>query len=202
MAGHSLTLETSGQRRRNLSLAPDSRDAFWAELATLDGEWRAEARWGLKLRLEGEAFQYDAQDSTSFFNYRVGRGRLALRFASRGGWTLSVGPRGEVLASGTAPSEGYREIGGAIEFETLGERAVWSVTPAAGWRAYDAGATAAPVDLHSSYAFYELEAFVDGALLRRLRLRALTSVRYESHTDAAQNAASLYLSTQLRWLAH
>ena len=47
----------------------------------------------------------------------------------------------------------------------------------------------------------ELDAFVDQPLLDRLRLRVLTSLRYEFHTDAAQDAGSIYLSMQLRWLA-
>jgi hypothetical protein len=101
------------------------------------------------------------------------------------------------------PGEAYREIGGAVEFEVLGSRALWSVTPAAGWRAYDQEPGMGPAEsLHSSYAFYELDAFVDHALLARLRLRALTSLRYELHTDSAQDAGSVYLSMQLRWLAH
>ncbi|MEK7824556.1 MAG: hypothetical protein AAB290_05915 [Candidatus Eisenbacteria bacterium] len=202
VAGHALTLETSGLRRQTRRIANNSRDNFWDEFATLEADWRAAARWALRLRLEGEALQYDLQDSTIFFDYQIARARLGLRYESQGHWSLSAGPRGEILASRLNPGEGYREIGGAVEFEVLGSRALWSVTPAAGWRAYDqVPDTGSSVSLHSSYAFYELDAFVDQALLDRLRLRALTSLRYELHTDPSQDAGSLYLSMQLRWLA-
>jgi hypothetical protein len=202
IAGHSLTLETSGVRRQTRRNANNSRDNFWDEFATLEGDWCTAARWALRLRLDGEALQYDLQDSTIFFDYQIARARLGLRYESERHWSLSAGPRGEVLASRLNPGEGYREIGGAVDFEVLGSRALWSVTPAGGWRAYaqapDAGSS---LSLHSSYAFYGLEAFVDQALLDRLRLRALTSLRYEFHTDPSQDAGSIYLSMQLRWSA-
>ena len=154
------------------------------------------------MRLEGEALQYDVEDSNVFFDYRTTRARLRVQFDGGARWTLSAGPRGERLASPLSSGEGYREIGGAVEFELLGRRAVWSLTPAAGWREYDqAPGTALSANLHSSYAFYELDGFVDQPLLDRLRLRALTALRYESHTDPSQDAGSLYLSVQLRWTA-
>ena len=31
---------------------------------------------------------------------------------------------------------------------------------------------------------------------------AITGLRYESHTDASQNAASIHLSMQVRWAAY
>jgi len=72
----------------------------------------------------------------------------------------------------------------------------------AGWRAYDESPVPGlAVSLHSSYAFYGLDAFVDQPLVDRVRLRTLASLRYESHTDPAQNAASVYLSAQLLWTA-
>ena len=58
------------------------------------------------------------------------------------------------------------------------------------------------LDLHSSFAFYELDGFVDQRLPGRLTVRAMTSLRYEKHTDPSEDAASLYLSLELRWLAH
>ena len=202
LAGHSLALETSGLRRQTRRNALNSRDNYWEEFATLEGDWRAGDRWTLRLRVEGDALQYDLEDSTSFFNYRLARGRLGLRFDGQGRWTLSAGPRAEVLASHLNPGEGYREIGGALELEVLGTRALWSVIPSAGWRAYhQEPATASTTDLHSSFAFYELEMFVDQPLLERLRLRALSSLRYEFHTDPSQDAGSFDLSLQLRWLA-
>jgi hypothetical protein len=202
IAGHSLTLETNGLRRQTRRLVNNSRDNFWEEFATLEGDWCAAARWMLRLRLEGEALQYDLQDSTVFFDYQIARARLGLRYESEAHWSVSAGPRGEVLVSQLDPAEGYREMGGAVEFEVLGSQALWSVIPAAGWRAYDRAPAARPsLSLHSSFAFYELDAFVDQALPDRFRLRALTSLRYEFHTDPSQDAGSIYLSMQLRWSA-
>jgi hypothetical protein len=200
--GHSITLETTGERRLTHHIVTTSRDNFWEEFGSLEGEWRAAEGWALRMRLEGEALQYDLEDSTIFFDYRLARARLGVRLEGDSRWTLTVGPRAEVLSSRLAPGEEYREIGGAVEVEVLGSGSWWNVTPAAGWRDYhrdgDAGLTSS---LHSSFAFYELEAFVDQPLPARLRLRGLTTLRYEAHTDPTQNAGSLYLSVQLRWAA-
>jgi hypothetical protein len=201
-AGHSLTLETNGLRRQTTRIVPTSRDNYWEESACIDGEWRATEWWSARLRLEGEALQYDLEDSTVFFDYQIARAGLGPRYESEGRWSLSAGPRAEILSSRLNPSESYREVGGAVEFEVLGSRALWSVTPAAGWRAYDQSPTAAAsVSLHSSYAFYELDLLADQALVDRLRVRVSTSLRYELHTDASQDAGSIYLSMQLRWIA-
>jgi hypothetical protein len=35
----------------------------------------------------------------------------------------------------------------------------------------------------------------------RLRLRAMATLRYESHVDPSQNAGSVLLSVQMRWEA-
>lgn len=202
LAGHALTLETSGQRRKTLDFVTSSRDNFWEEFATAEAHIRAADRWSLGLRVEGEARQYDVQDSTLFFDYHVLRARLAPRYDRDGKWSVGVGPRAEILASPLNPGEAYREIGGAVEFEWLGSRALWNLTPAAGWREYDQPSNpGTAVSLHSSFAFYELDAFVDQGLINRLRLRVLTSLRYEFHTDDVQDAGSIYLSMQLRWLA-
>lgn len=197
LAGHSLTLETSGTRRQTVRIVSDSRDNYWEELASAEGDARLADRWVVRMRLEGEARQYDVQDSTVYFDYQILRGRLEPRFENGGRWSLSAGPRAEILRSPLSPDESYDEIGGAVEFELLGSGALWSLTPAAGWRAYDAS----PLSLHSSYAFYELDAFIDQALVTRIRVRLLTSLRLERHTDSAEDAASIYLSMQLRWLA-
>jgi hypothetical protein len=201
-AGHSLALEANGLRRQTIRIVTTSRDNFWEEFAAVEGEWRATERWSARLRLEGEAMQYDLEDSTVFFDYQIARARLGPRYESEGHWSLSAGPRAEILSSRLNPGESYRELGGAIEFEVLSSRALWSVTPAAGWRAYDqTPATTASVSLHSSYAFYELDVFADQALAERLRLRTSTSLRFELHTDDSQDAGSIYLSMQLRWMA-
>ena len=197
-----IAFETGGHRRQTRKPARDSRDAFWDEAASLEGEVRVASRWGLRSRAEVEAMQYDRPDSTSFFDYTIVRGRLAVRYELEGRWSLGLGPRGEILSSRLAPGEGYHEIGGALEFERLGAGALWSLTPAAGWREYDhAPDVGVLLDLHSSFAFYELDGFVDQRLPERLSLRATTSLRYERHTDPSEDGASLYLSLELRWLA-
>jgi hypothetical protein len=201
--GHAVTLEAAGRRRQTRRIVTTSRDNYWEEAVSLDGDWRAAERWGLKTRLEGEALQYDLEEPDVYFDYRVVRARLGLRYESDRRWTLTVGPRAEHLTSPLNPEEAYREIGGAAEFEFLGGRSMWSVTPSAGWRAYHevtAGGVASA--FHSSYAFYELDAFIDQPLIERVRLRAITGLRYESHTDPVQNAGSVHLSVQLRWGAH
>ncbi|MGH7731100.1 MAG: hypothetical protein ACRENJ_07605, partial [Candidatus Eiseniibacteriota bacterium] len=200
--GHALTLELNGQRRQTHRIVATTRDNFWQEEGMAEADLRAADRWGIRLRLEGEAMQYDLQDSTVFFDYQIVRARAAARYERGAQWTLAAGPRGEILTNRLNPGEAYREIGGALEFELIGARSLWNVTPAAGWRAYDAppdGGLA--VSLHSSYAFYGLDAFVDQPLAERLRLRTLASLRYEAHTDPSQDAASVYLSAQLLWSA-
>jgi hypothetical protein len=201
-AGHALTLELDGQRRQTHRVVTTTRDNFWQEEGRAEADLRAADHWGVRIQLEGEALQYDLQDSTVFFDYQVTRARLAARYERDGRWTLAFGPRGELLTNRLNPGEAYREFGGALEFERIGTSALWNVTPAAGWRAYDespAGGLA--VSLHTSYAFYGLDAFVDQPLVDRLRLRTLASLRVEAHADPSENAASVYVSAQLLWSA-
>lgn len=200
--GHAIALETAGQRRVTHDFVSTSRDNFWQETGSLDGDWRAGERWGMRLRVDGEAIQYDLEDSTVFFDYQVLRGRAGVRRHAEGRWSVTAGPRGEILLSRLAPGESYREVGGEVEVEFLGARSWWTVTPAIGWRAYDDSPQAGlPGSLHSSFVFASLDAFVDQPLLRRWRIRGLTSLRYEAHADETQDAASVYLTLQLRWLA-
>jgi hypothetical protein len=199
MGGSTLAIEALAQRRLPQHLALTSRDHFWTETASLDGDGRLGERWAVRVRLEGEAMQYDLEDSTVFFDYRIVRARLGLQLEREARWSLTVGPIGEVLMAPLAPGEAYREIGGEAQFELLGVGSWWNVTPAAGYRAYDSeGQAGLPGALHSSFTWVSLDAFIDQALPARARLRALTSLRYESHTDPSQNAASVYLSLQLR----
>jgi len=200
--GHALTLEVNGQRRQTHRVVTTTRDNFWQEEGVAEADLRVVDHWGLRIRLDGEAMQYDLQDSTLSFDYQIARARVAARYESADHWTLAVGPRGEILTNRLNPGEAYRELGGAVEFELIGGRSLWNLTPVAGWRAYDESPVSGlAVSLHSSYAFYGLDAFVDQPLVDRVRLRTLASLRYESHTDPAQNAASVYLSAQLLWTA-
>src|SRR6185295_16178362 len=103
-------------------------DNFWNGLGVLDGELRTDERWALRLRVEGEIYQYDTQDSAVFFNYQVVRARLGPRYEANG-WMVTVGPLAELLHSAANPSEEYRQIGGIVELEGVSARWVWNATP-------------------------------------------------------------------------
>jgi len=198
--GHVIAVEATGRRRQTHRMVTNSRDKYWEEAVIVEGDWRATDRWGVRARLDGEALQYDLEKPDVYFDYQVARARLGLRYESGAHWTLTVGPRGERLTASLSPDEAYREIAGTVEFELLGRRAMWSVAPAIGWREYDSASDGGVASgLHSSYAFYQLDAFVDQPLVDHLRLRALTGLRYESHTDPSQDAGSIQLSLQVRW---
>lgn len=194
-------VEIASTRRVTLREAPTSRDNFWNGETAL--EWRSgpPGSIGAVARLEGEVFRYDLQDSTIFFDYDVARALLLLRWERGVRWTMSLGPRAEVLAAPLNPGEGYQEVAAMLEAEFLGSGAWWSVGPAAGWRDYDESQAAGPgtSSLHSSCAFYELNLIADQPLAGRLRLRAIAAVRVENHIDPAQNAVSLYATGELRW---
>ena len=200
--GFGWSIETSGERRVTMRPAPTSRDNFWDERANATLDALNPDRWSLRAELDGEAIQYDVQDSTLFFNYQVVRAVVGPRL-SGGAWSLWIAPRAEALFSQLDPGEGYLETGGQVEFEYLGARAWWNVTPAAGWRQYANDPRAIEEglgELHSSFAFYELTLFGDQALPARLRLRTMITARWEPHTDDVQNAGSLYFSVDVRRL--
>lgn len=200
---HWIELDAEGVRRRTMAPAPTSRDEFWQGQAGLGGALELGDRWSLRLRAEGEAIRYDVQDSTLYFDYQILRLRLGPRFESLRGWSVTVGPRAEWLASRLSPGDRYQEIAGAAELEILGRASWWSVEPMAGWRDYDS--TPNPpgepaIDLHTSYAFVGLDLLADQSLPGGLRLRLLASGRLESHTDPLQDARSLYFSLDVRRL--
>ena len=203
-AGHSLVVEAEGERRVTVDFAPTSRDNFWAGRGSVESALHLSDEWSALLRFEAEAQRYDVQDSSLFFDYQVLRARAGPRFDRIGRWSLRAGPRGELLLSALNPVERYREIGGFAEFEYLGAGSYWSVSPEAGWRAYPdhapAGFSTVDPGIHSAYAFYELDVIGDQALPGGLRLRAITTMRLESHTDNADDARSLYFSCDLRKL--
>lgn len=199
-AGHAVLVEATGRRRQTRRFVPTTRDNYREEALALEGDWRAADRWVLRGRIDGEALQYDVEEPDVYFDYQVARARLALRHERDARWSLAAGPRAERLASRLSPGEEYLEVGGAVEFEWLGRRSLWSVSPSAGWREYDGVAgDALASGVHSSYAFYQLDAFVDQPLPAGMRLRAIVGLRHEAHTDPSQDAASVQLSTQLRW---
>ena len=194
----SVSAEAEISRRVTTHLVPTSRDNFWEGRSALEGEWGGESAWGLRARIEGEAVRYDLEDTTLFFDYHVARARIGPRRDS-GGSSLWFGPRAEMLRARLEPAEGYREIGGFADLEFAGGRAFWTLTPAAGWRAYDEdpGGTLA---LHSSFAFAELGLLADQPLFAGWRARLLAQTRVESHIDSSQNGTSLYFSLDVRTL--
>lgn len=201
LAGHSLALETGGARRQTRRIVTTSRDNFWELEGGLEGELRWSDAGSFRARVAAEAMKYDLEDDLLYFNYQIVRARLGPRL-ERGSMALTLGPRAEVLVARRSPSEQYRDIGGAFEFEYLGARTWWSVTPAAGWRDYSepSAVDSLSIGLHSSFAFYEIAVIADQALSGALRVRLFGNARYESHVDSAQDARSLYFSLDVRRL--
>jgi hypothetical protein len=196
-------VETEGVRRQTVRVVPTSRDNYWEATGAVESGWRLSEAWVLSLGGEVEAIRYDVQDSILFFDYQIVRGRLDLKRESGAGWLVTFGPRVERLNCELNPTERYLESGAALELEFAGRRSWWSVEPAAGWREYDDlpdAIVAGYPTVHSSYAFYELSALMDQPLPLRLRLRGLTTLRAELHTDGSQDAFSTYASMQLRWM--
>jgi hypothetical protein len=112
-----------------------------------------------------------------------------------------VGPRFEWLAAPEVPAERYTQVAAAVEFERIHAGDWWSITPSAGWRAYQrssATLSLAEPELHSSYLFVEADLFADIGLPGHARLRLSGSGRYEQHEDPSQDASSLYLAVDLR----
>lgn len=199
--GGALGLETEGRRRTTGGSATTSGDDFWDERGALEGEWSTAA--GLwRARLEAEAIRYDREDSTLYFDYQIVRAELGPRFQPTSSWSLALGPRAEWFLSPRDPGERYRELSGQLELEWLHGGSWWELSPAAGWRAYEPGASGnsdgADPGLHSSYGFAELQVFGDQPVLDGWHVRALAHARAEFHTEAAEDARSLYFSLDVR----
>lgn len=199
-----VAFETDGILRRPVRDVSSSRDDYAQATAAGEAEWRIAETTALRLRAEVDALRYGVQDSVLFFDYDVVRAGVGFRREWGAGSSWTLGPRVERLSSDWNPGEGYLEVAAAAELEVVGGRSWWSIEPAAGWREYEDVAdaiVAGDPSLHSSYAFYELSAFVDQPLPARLRIRALTTLRAELHTESSQDAFSTYASVQLRWTA-
>jgi hypothetical protein len=197
----SLTLETIATRRSTFETATTSRDNYWSVEADLDARFAAAEHWPITAGLGGELFRYDLEDSTLFFDYGVLRARAALRWEPGERWSLALGPRGELLEAHLNPGERYQEIAAAFAAERLGAASWWSLDLASGWRDYDTASAAGPhtPSLHSSFAFEELEVIADQPLAAHLKLRLLAALRWEQHVDPAQDAGSVYLTSEVRW---
>ena len=199
--GPSVGLDGNVSRRVTLQDVTVSRDNFWNAGGGVDTRWLAGTPTPLSIRLGGEVFRYDFPDSTLFFDYNVIRGQFTLVWERNGRWSLSMGPRSEILTAELNPDESYREIAAVFENVYLGRGSWWSFGPVAGWRDYDGAQSAGPGTpaLHSSYAFYEVNLAVDQPLFSHIRLRTIGALRVENHIDPAQNAVSLYATGELRW---
>ena len=181
-------LEANGLRRPDHPDRHDSPRQLLVGSSPSTATWRARRSMVGATRLEGEALQYDLEDSTVFFDYQIARAAVGDRIESEGRWSHRAGPRPRGLRA-VDPGEGYREIGGAIELRGLGWRALWSVAPAAGWRAYDQDPAARGLGrFHSSYAFYELDR------LRWIR-RSVDRVRLRTSDPAALRAPTTHRRT-------
>ncbi len=203
--GHSVEATLDWTRRATLDPAPTSRDRYWDGELALSATLLGDAGWALGLEARFERLRYDAPDSVLFFDSDVDRVTLQPEL-SFGAWTVRLGPRGEWLRSPASPDEEYREIAGVLDVEWAPGGGWWSLTPIAGWREYSddtvAGAdgTQPTPSARSSYAFYELNALADQPVPLGLRVRLLGTGRVERHTDSAEDAASLYISCEVRRL--
>jgi hypothetical protein len=200
-AGSWLAFDGTASRRATMREAPTSRDNFWSEWAQSELALRISDVWSIRSRVELEGFQYDLEDTSIYFNYAVARARIGPRYEQLVGWSLGAGPMGESLRSRLDPEEDYDEIGGFLEVEFLGAGGWWNLTPAAGWREYgSSGNDVDGLDLHSSYAFYEIGVLGDQRIPGGLRFRAVASARTDVHSDSVNNATSLYFSLDVRRL--
>lgn len=197
----SLDVDGDGERRVTLADVPGSRDRFLDLRARVRGELRVGERHALVLAAEHEARVFDAPDSTLDFDYAVDRVALAVRRELAPGLDVELGPRAEWASTDWNPSERYAEVAGAGTLEWLGDSHWWLVTPAVGWRGYDAHAIVPGGGTpHSSYAFADLQLLAEQPLPQRLRLRLVGAARGERHIDRSQDSASLYFSLDLRRL--
>jgi hypothetical protein len=195
-----LTLETIAVRRSTFETVSVSRDNYWTLESDLIARFGS-GPWPVTATVGGQLFRYDEQDSVLFFNYSVGRASAALSWEPDGRWSFALGPRAEVLDTELDPGERYWEMGGAFEAERLGGHSWWNAELTSGWREYDSTPAAGPhtPPLHSSFSFEELELTADQPLAAGLRFRLLAGLRWEQHEDPAQDASSLYLTSELRW---
>jgi hypothetical protein len=200
--GHSLTLEAGTVRRVTMHVVTSSLDNFWQErgAAELFLSLGSHAAW--PSRAEVESQRYDLQDSLLAFDYVEWRAQTGWQLRPSPSWNLTIGPRAQWLDAPLNPGESFREVAGFAELEVIGLRALWSVTPGAGWRDYPVGSSTAgdAVSQHSSYGFVELEVIADQPVGSSWRVRVAGTGRSEFHSDTIENAGSLYFSLDVRRL--
>lgn len=199
-AGGSVSLGAQLERRSALRAVFDSRDQFWN--TTLQAELRLPERAGMNplVRFESELQRYDTTDSLLYFDHSLYRAVGAVRVELRPGLALELGPEIEWLHAGYAPEEQYVESAGRLDVQWLGSGALWSITPAIGWREYGAGQGSGAIGLRSSYAFFDASLVVDQPIPGGLRVRGFGYGRYERHQTQADDARSLYFSVDVRRL--
>jgi hypothetical protein len=201
--GHWLAAQTDGARRHTWNDPMTTRDDFGQAHGAISGELEMTPRWALGATAGVEVYRYDRPDSTLFPDEDIWRGGLSARYLPRPLVSVSAGPYAELLASPMGPAEEYREIGGAVEFETFPSGSWWRIVPAVGRRFYRLEAERGRFDspgLHTSFTYVQLDVLADQRLAARLRLRVLLTARLEAHDDPTEDSRSLYFSLDLRRL--
>lgn len=196
----SATLDVA--RRSTWREPTSTRDRFLAPRAGIALDLRSADAVRLHWSADGEALRYDAPDAIAYFDYQVARTRLELERDLGGGWAARIGPRLEWLLSSANASERYAQTGVGLEVERVSARNWWNLGPEAGWRQYERE-TDTIIDspgLHSSFAYYGLQALAELTLAGVWRARLLADARIEKHRDASQDARSLYFSLDVRRL--
>lgn len=199
---HQFSASLALAHREALHPTESTRDRFWAPRASLALDLRSADVARLHWYAEGEALRYRDSDPAVYFDYEVLRTRLELEKDIGGGVALRVGPRLEWLLSVANASERYTQSGVGLEFERFSLGHWWSVGPEAGWRQYEreTDTVITAPGLHSSFAYYGIQALAEFTLASGWRTRLLADARIEKHRDASQDARSLYFSLDVRRL--
>lgn len=199
---HQFTLALGTSHRGTLRDEHSTRDRYWAPRAQIALDLRSDASARLHWSAEGEAMRYAAPDAEVYFDYEFLRTRLDLERDLGVGWAMRIGPRLEWLLSIENASERYAQTGVGLEIEQLSPAAWWSVSPDAGWRQYERETDTIIVapGLHSSFAYFGLQAMVEWTIAGAWRSRLLADGRVEKHRDPSQDARSLYFSVDVRRL--
>jgi len=198
-----LSAQTDGARRRTWNHPMTTRDDLAQAHGAIAGELEMTRHWALGGSLGGEVYRYDHPDSTLFPDEDIYRVDLAAVVRPRPLLSVSAGPYAELLSSPMGPAEEYREIGGAVEFETFPSGSWWRIVPAVGRRFYRLEAERGRFDspgVHTSFTYVQLDVLADQRLAGRLRLRVLLTARLEAHDDPSEDSRSLYFSLDLRRL--
>ena len=201
--GSWLSAQTDGARRHTWNDPMTTRDDLAQAHGAIAGELAMARHWALGANVGSELYRYDRPDSTLFPDEDIWRAGVSAHYMPRPLLSVSAGPYAELLASPMGPAEEYREIGGAVEFETFPSGSWWRIVPAVGRRFYrleaERGNFSSP-GVHTSFTYVQLDVLADQRLPSRLRVRVLLTARLEAHDDPSEDSRSLYFSLDLRRL--